>query len=467
MYQMNFEKPQAVHFIGIGGISMSGLAEILMKEGFSVSGSDAHESPLTKILEEKGAVVYIGQRAENITDKVEVVVYTAAIHPDNPEYAEAVRRGLPLLSRAELLGQIMKNYDQAIAIAGTHGKTTTTSMVSEVCMRAGLDPTITVGGMLHSIGGNIRIGSSACFIAEACEYTNSFLSFFPSIAVILNIREDHLDFFKDLDDIRASFRRFASLVPEKGLVVIGGEIDNWQGIVEGLPSQVVTFGFVNEEKGRQPGAFTYMADHVELLGEGGSRFEVWKKGELLGTFRLHVPGIHNVSNALAAIAVTDHLGVPVKEIAEGLSGYTGVERRFEKKGEKNGVAIYDDYAHHPDEIEATLRMANQVKKGTLWCVFQPHTYSRTKALLPEFAEALSLADEVILADIYAARETDTLGVSSEDIVRILQEKGKSARFLPTFPEIEKFIEEHARQNDMLITMGAGDVVKVGENLLAR
>ena len=462
MYQMNFKKPQAVHFIGIGGISMSGLAEILMKEGFTVSGSDAKESQLTEILREKGARICIGQRAENITDEVEVVVYTAAIHPDNPEYQEAVSRGLPLLSRAELLGQIMKNYDEAIAIAGTHGKTTTTSMVSEICLKADLDPTITVGGMLPSIGGNIRIGSSGCFIAEACEYTNSFLNFFPTIAVILNIREDHLDFFKDLQDIRNSFRRFAALTPERGLVVISGEIENLEEITEGLSCDVVTFG-LEEDGGKAK--YTYTAKDLAFHGEEGSSFMVLKKGEPFGSFRLKVPGRHNVANALAAIAVADRLGLSPETIAEGLYAYTGVDRRFQKKGERDGYVIYDDYAHHPDEIEATLRMANQVKKGKLWCVFQPHTYTRTKALLPEFAEALSLADEVILADIYAARETDTLGVSSEDIVRLLKEKGTSARYLPTFPEIEKFIREHCGQNDMCITMGAGDVVKVGENLL--
>ena len=459
MYQIDFKKPIAIHFIGIGGISMSGLAEILMREGFRVSGSDAHESELTEHLAAAGAKVMYGQAAANITDDMDLVVYTAAVHADNPEYAEVVRRGIPMMTRAELLGQIMKNYGEAIAISGTHGKTTTTSMVTEILLAAEKDPTISVGGILHSIGGNIRVGGPELFVTEACEYTNSFLSFFPTMEIILNIEADHLDFFKDLDDIRHSFRLFAEKLDEKGLLIINRDIKNYEEISGGLPCRVVTFGHSKESD--------YSAADITYDAFARPTFTLVEQGKAAGTITLGVPGEHNVYNALAAIAVSLENGISMDAIRVGLAHFTGTNRRFEKKGEVNGFTIIDDYAHHPHEIEATLKTAQNYPHKTLWCIFQPHTYTRTKAFLPQFAEALSLADKVILADIYAARETDTLGISSEDIVKLLKEKGKEAWYLPTFDEIEKFVMEHCTQGDLLITMGAGDVVNVGENLLAK
>ncbi len=459
MYQIDFNKPQTIHFIGIGGISMSGLAEILMDEGFTVSGSDAHRSELTEHLEKRGAVLYYGQKAENIRDGIDAVVYTAAIHPDNPELLEVQRRNIPLLTRAELLGQMMKNYKNAIAIAGTHGKTTTTSMVTEIFLQAEKDPTISVGGILHSIGGNIRVGGPEFFVTEACEYTNSFLSFYPTMAMILNIEEDHLDFFKDIHDIRNSFRLFAEKVPENGAVIINGDIENHTEITAGVKGRVITFGHGTEND--------YTADNITYDEYARPSFELVVRGEKKGRLTLGVPGEHNVYNALAAVAVSVENGLSYEVIAKGLASFTGTDRRFEKKGVFNGVTIIDDYAHHPQEIEATLTAARNYPHNRIWCVFQPHTYSRTKAFLSGFAEALSLADCVVLADIYAARETDTLGVSSEDIVQLLKKKGVDAWYLPTFPEIEKFILEHCIPGDLLITMGAGDIVKVGENLLSR
>lgn len=457
MYQIDFEKPQRVHFIGIGGISMSGLAEILLREGFAVSGSDAHESSLTDHLEACGAKVFYGQRAENIPGDTDVVVYTAAIHPDNAEYAEAVRRGLPMLSRAKLLGQMMKNYRQAVAIAGTHGKTTTTSMVTEILLAAKADPTVSVGGILHSIGGNIRVGGPELFVMEACEYTNSFLDFFPTIAVILNIEADHLDFFKDIDDIRHSFRRFAEKLPEDGLLIISSDIRDWQEITAGLGCRVVTVGSGADSD--------YSAADITYDSLAKPSFTLVKKGKRGRRLALGVPGEHNVYNALAAIAAAEALGISEDAVEKGLAGFAGTERRFEKKGEIGGVTIVDDYAHHPQEIEATLKAAKNYPHRKLWCVFQPHTYSRTKALLPEFARALSMADEVILADIYAARETDTLGVSSRDLAEKIEELGGNVHYFPTFDEIETFILENCVNGDLLITMGAGDIVKVGERLL--
>ena len=459
MYQIDFHTPLAVHFIGIGGISMSGLAEILLEEGFHISGSDAKESALTDALEKKGARIYYGQRASNISDSTDVVVYTAAIHPDNPEFARAKELGIPMLTRAELLGQIMRNYDTPIAVAGTHGKTTTTSMLSHILLKGDCDPTISVGGILPAIGGNIRVGQSETFLTEACEYTNSFLSFFPKISIILNMDADHLDFFKDIDDIRRSFRRFAELLPADGTLIINADTPEYQSITEGLSCQVITYGLENNAD--------YTASDITYDEFGHASFNVRYKGSDLGRCSLKVPGSHNVSNALSAVAAGRLLNLPWEVIAEGLLSFTGTDRRFQYKGTVGGVTIIDDYAHHPTEIEATLKAAANYPHRKVWCVFQPHTYTRTKALLPEFAQALTLADHVVLADIYAARETDTLGISSEDLADRIRELGTPCEYFPTFDEIENFLLENCTQGDLLITMGEGDVVNIGEQLLGK
>ena len=462
MYQINFKQPQAIHFIGIGGISMSGLAEILLDVGFPVSGSDPHPSPLTDHLANQGATIYSTQVAENITDDVRIVVYTAAIHPDNPEYKEAVRRELPMLSRADLLGQIMENYKNSIAISGTHGKTTTTSMISEILLGTDLDPTISVGGILPSIHGNIRIGAHSVFVTEACEYTNSFLSFYPTQEIILNIQEDHLDFFKDLEDIRHSFRRFEENLKKGGTLIINGQIDRLPELTAGLTGPVVTFGMTGTED--------YFATNITYNELGFPGFAIHKKNTdgsdiLLCQVQLQIPGDHNIANALAAAASADQLHVAPEQIAAGLSGFSGTDRRFEKKGELGGVTIIDDYAHHPQEITATLKAAARYPHRKIWCVFQPHTYTRTKAFLDDFAKALSMADEVVLADIYAARETDTLGISSKDLAERIAALGTSVHYFPSFDEIETFLLTNCIHGDLLITMGAGDVVKIGESLL--
>ena len=459
MYQINFESPVHVHFIGIGGISMSGLAEILLKEGFTVSGSDAKESELTDHLVSKGATVFYGQKAANIIPGIDVVVYTAAIHPDNPEFAEAVRQGIPMLTRAELLGQIMKNYHTAIGISGTHGKTTTTSMLSMIFMEAQKDPTISVGGILPEIGGNIRVGHSDLFLTEACEYTNSFLSFFPTVAVILNIEEDHMDFFKDLADIRNSFHRFAKLLPEDGLLVLNGEIAHPEEITEDVKARVVNYGLTGSED--------YTAKNISYDEKSCASFQLIRHGKEEGTVTLHVPGLHNVSNALASLTTSMELGITFEEACDGLSMFHGTDRRFQYKGEVNGFTIIDDYAHHPTEIAATLKAAANYPHKELWCVFQPHTYTRTKAFMHQFAEALSLADHIVLADIYAARETDTLGISSKTLQAEIEKLGKPCYYFSTFGEIEKFLLENCMHGDLLITMGAGDVLKIGENLLSK
>ncbi|MFQ7308445.1 MAG: UDP-N-acetylmuramate--L-alanine ligase [Mediterraneibacter sp.] len=457
MYKIDFQKPIRIHFIGIGGISMSGLAEILLEEGFTVSGSDAKESPLTRKLESEGAHICYGQKAENITDDIDCVVYTAAISRTNPELIEAVAHKIPMLTRAELLGQLMKNYDTPIAVSGTHGKTTTTSMISHILLEGKVDPTISVGGILKAIGGNIRVGSSETFLTEACEYTNSFLHFFPKISVILNIEEDHLDFFKDLEDIRHSFHQFAALLPSDGTLVINGEITDYPEIYQGLDCNVVTYG---------PSAdFDYSASDISYDEEGHVSFDLAKHGEKAGRITLSVTGDHNVSNALASIAVAELLDIPMDTIKKGLLSFTGTDRRFEYKGTFNGVTVVDDYAHHPTEIKATLKAAQHYPHNSVWCVFQPHTYTRTKAFFHEFAEALSHADHLVLADIYAARETDTLGISSADLAEEAAKLGTDSHYFPSFAEIESFLKENCRPGDLLITMGAGDIVTVGEDLI--
>ena len=457
MYQINFDSPVHVHFIGIGGISMSGLAEVLLQEGFTISGSDSQQSELTRHLEEKGATVFYGQTADNIKPGIDVVVYTAAIHPDNAEFAAARSAGIPMLTRAELLGEIMRNYKTAIAVAGTHGKTTTTSMISMILLEAQADPTISVGGILPEIGGNIRVGRSDLFLTEACEYTNSFLSFFPTVDVILNIEEDHLDFFKDLADIRHSFHRCAELLPAHGRLVMNGDIKTRDEITDSVDADLVTY--------KVSGEADYTASDITYDRQGCASFTLVHKGTPVGPVELHVPGIHNVSNALAALATTMELGFDFKTASEGLAIFHGTDRRFQYKGEVNGVTIIDDYAHHPQEIAATLAAAKNYPHKKLWCVFQPHTYTRTKAFLDQFAQALSAADEVVLADIYAARETDTLGISSADIAERIEKLGTKAHYFKSFDEIETFLLENCMHGDLLITMGAGDIVKVGENLL--
>ena len=457
MYTIDFKKPIHVHFIAIGGISMSGLAEILLKASFTISGSDSKKTNLTKKLEEMGAHIFYGQRAENITDDIDLVVYSAAIREDNPELKEARAQKLPVLTRAELLGQIMKNYKTPVAISGTHGKTTTTSMISQILLDADMDPTITVGGILKSINGNIKVGHSDYFITEACEYTNSFLSFFPKVGIILNIDADHLDFFKDIDDIRESFKKFANLIPEDGLLIINGDIEKYDYIIEGLKCKVITVGSKPHNN--------YRAENIEFNDRACATFDLMIDGKNTCSISLCVEGIHNVYNSLAAIAFAINYNIPVSNIQSGLMAFNGADRRFEYKGNLGGITIIDDYAHHPSEITATLEAAKKYPHKRIVCVFQPHTYSRTKALLKDFAKALSAADLVVLADLYAAREKNTFNISSEDLKNEIDKLGTRCYYFKTFDEIENFLLEKCIDDDLLITMGAGDVVNIGENLL--
>ncbi len=461
MYQIDFNKPIHIHFIGIGGISMSGLAKLLNSRGFTISGSDWHSSDLTKELESLDIQVFIGQQKENITNDIDLVVYTAAVKEDNEEFLAAKEAEIPLMPRSILLGQIMKQYPHAVGIAGTHGKTTTTSLLSALLLAGELDPTISVGGVLNLIGGNLRIGHSDYFVAEACEYTNTFLSLSPTDTIILNIEEDHLDFFKDLEEIRESFANYIALVPEHGTTYINGEIDDYTSVCEKAICHIETYG-ISEEK---PSPYTYTATNIVYNNAGCASFDFIANNQLLGRVQLGLVGKHNVSNSLPAIALALKYGVPMETIQTALPQFHGTKRRFEYKGTKNGFLIYDDYAHHPTEIRATLTSAKQCDHTRIITVFQPHTYTRTKALFHEFADALSLSDVIVMAEIYAARETNTLGVSSKALAEEIAKKGKEVYHFETFSEIEKFLLTFCSEGDLLITMGAGDIVSVADSLI--
>lgn len=460
MYNLDFNTPANLHFTGIGGISMSALAEIMISRGFTVTGSDSHESKITDHLESLGAKIFYNQVAGNISSDIDVLIYTAAIKQDNPELVKAKELGIPLLTRAEFLGQIMLNYPMAIGVSGTHGKTTTTSMLSQIMLEGNTDPTILVGGIMPAIHGNTRVGHSDKLITEACEYTNSFLSFKPNMAIILNVAADHLDFFKDLDDIKHSFRKFAELVPDDGFLVINSDIDNLEYFTDGLKCKVITVG-------SDPAKSDYSATNIEFDQFAKGSYDLVVNGEKSFHVALNVTGEHNIYNSLAAIAAAHAMGISDENIKAGLTQYGGTDRRFQYKGKVGDVTIIDDYAHHPDEITATIKTAKHYPHKKMWVVFQPHTYSRTKSLLPEFGKALKEADAVVLADIYAAREKDTLGVSSLDVKKEIEKYGTEVHYYPSFSEIENFLLESCSPGDLLITMGAGDVVKIGEHLLGK
>ena len=457
MYQLDFSNPIHVHFIGIGGISMSGLAEILLKENFKISGSDAKSSDIIDNLISMGAIVNIGQSKDNITDDIKLVVYTAAVHEDNPEYAECVRRNIPMLTRAQLLGQIMNNYKYSIAVSGTHGKTTTTSMLSQIFMEADTDPTISVGGILDSIGGNVRVGKSQFFVTEACEYTNSYHSLFPYISIILNVDADHLDFFSGIDEIIESFHTFAGNLPDNGHLIINGDMSCLSKVTDNISCNITTFGMSESN-------YYHPAD-IEADEQGHMNYTLVVNGEKQQRVHINIGGTHNVSNSLAAIAVSDILGIDRKHCLYGLSCFSGAHRRFELKGTLGNVTVIDDYAHHPTEIKATLTTAANTPHNELWVVFQPHTYTRTKALFDEFADALKGFDHVIIVDIYAAREKDTGLVHSKDLTSKIKELGTDARYFSSFADVENYLLKNCKKNDLLITMGAGDVYLIGEEML--
>lgn len=443
-----------IHFIGIGGISMSGLAQIALQNGFSVSGSDRSESNITGKLKKLGATVFIGHNKDNIKG-ADLIVHTAAVRDDNPEIIAAKESGISIINRAEFLGAIMKTYKNAAGIAGTHGKTTTTSMLAYALISADTDPTISVGGELDIIDGNIKTGASSYFVTEACEYTNSFLSFFPSVAVITNIDEDHLDFFSGIEEIIESFRKYAYLTKGIGSVVASGEDENVKKALKGTELDVKYYGIGKN--------FEYHAENL-VYKTGFPSFEIWHNDELLCNVTLKVPGRHNVLNALAVAAVCDIWGLDEKAYSKGICNFHGAKRRFEKKGEFSGATIMDDYAHHPTEIKATLNSAKEFEYNRLWCIFQPHTYSRTRTLWNEFVESFDAVDELIISDIYAAREKPDGVTRAENLVKDIAKRGIKVRYIEDLSKIEAVLRKELQANDLVFTMGAGNVVDIADNL---
>ncbi len=446
-----------VHFIGIGGSSMSGLAEILLSQGYKVSGSDIKSSKATQKLEKKGAEIFIGHSMDNITNP-DLVVYTVAVKEDNPEMIRSRQSGVPVIDRAELLGLIMKRHSFGIAVSGTHGKTTTTSMITTIMLEAGTDPTAHIGGELDCIGGNTRIGNSQFFITEACEYYSSFLKFFPYMAVILNIEVDHVDYFRDLQHIKDTFRSFISLVPADGYIIACADDENTLSVISDKSCNKITYGLKNSQA-------TWTARNITYNQLGCAAFEVLKEGNSLGSVSLSVPGPHNVSNALAAIAACHTCGCSMEDITTGLLKFGGSHKRFELKGLVDDIKVVDDYAHHPSEVKATLNAAANTVHNKIWCVFQPHTYTRTKAFMDEFSQAFGNADNVIVADIYAAREKDPGDVHSSMLAEKICEQGGNAMYIGDFQEIAQFLDKNAASGDLILTMGAGDIVRCGEMFL--
>ncbi len=457
MFFDNLKKGQHIHMIGIGGISMSGLAGILVKWDYKVSGSDLKPSSITEKLKKSGIEIFTPHDALNI-EGADAIVYTAAIKDDNPELVRAKQLGLPIIDRATLLGEITSIYPKTIAISGTHGKTTTTSMISVTMAEDNFDPTILVGGEVDSIGGNYRIGTSEFLITEACEYVESFLKFHPHAAVILNIESDHLDYFKDINHIKSSFEKFAGRVPQDGILVGNFDDSIVRNVLNNVNRKVISFSLDYKET-------DWLAENIITNTRGCAKFDALNRGEYKGTIQLCIPGVHNIYNALACIAICSYYGVDFKQIKSALEKFTGAKRRFEYKGTYNGITIVDDYAHHPSEVKATLEAAARQSHQSLWCIFQPHTYTRTKALLSEFSTAFESADKVIIIDIYAAREANTGQIHSKDLVKAVNEKTSNAVYAANFNEAAEMILNEASLGDLVLTMGAGDVYQIGEMIL--
>ncbi len=437
-----------IHMIGIGGISMSALAHMLMDFGYRVSGSDAKASNLTDDLAAAGAVIQIGQCAENI-EHPDLVCYTAAISEDNPELIKARSLKVPVIERAELLGALMQLYEYPIAIAGTHGKTTTTSMMSLVLLAANTNPTILVGGELPQIGGNFRLGDRKYLPFEACEYVESFLHFHPFLSIITNVEEDHLDYFSDIKHIISSFSKFASLTSPLGCNIVCSDDKNLSQVVQNVEKKVISYGL------KDPNA-DYTAQNIVLDNKGCATFAVVSRGKKVVDLTLSVAGEHNILNALAVTAAAEFLGLPMEAVKEGIQAFGGTKRRFEKVGTVNGCDIIDDYAHHPTEIKATLDAAKTMGYQRIWTVFQPHTFSRTKYLLDGFSKVLCLSDKVMIADIYPAREKYDGTIHACD----LAEKIPGSIYMSDMDAMVRYLKENLKEGDLLITMGAGDVNKI-------
>jgi len=453
---MNIRNYKKIFMSGIGGISMSGIALILKKWDFDVVGSDATSSIQTELLEKNGVKVFIGQKAENIDDNTDLFIYSAAIKEDNPEFVKARELNIEMVERGVFLGELTKLYDDTIGVAGTHGKTTTSSMLTCEFLEANLDPSIQIGSNLKQINGNYRVGSSKYFIIEACEYSNSFLNFKQRSAIVLNIDNDHLDFFGNIENTTKSFREYVSHLPEDGFLVLNKDDERVYSLKESTKAKIITVGKNNAD---------WSYKNISYDDNGFPSYDAYKNDSFVDRIELSVVGEHNIFNSLCSIAMADAYGISIEDCKKALKDYTGAQRRMEYKGTINGAKIYDDYGHHPTEIHAVLEALKNKKHNNLWVVFEPHTFSRLAQHLNEFADVLSDIDNVIITDIYAARETNTFGVSVEDLLKLLDGNGKNDLHISSFEEIVEYLKDNVKENDIIITLGAGNVTKIGDMLI--
>ena len=451
------KKYKKIHMIGIGGISMSGIAEILVNWGFTVTGSDFCQSETTDTLISRGINVCIGHNI-NLVSNADLVVYSAAIKQDDPEIIEAKKLNIPIIERADFLGELTRCFENTIAISGTHGKTTTTSMVSLCFIEALLDPTIQVGANLKQINGNYKIGNSENFIIEACEYVESFLKFSPKSEIILNIDNDHLDYFKNFDNIKNAFIKYVKLLPDDGFLILNADDDNCLLLNKYTNAKCITYGINNKNA-------NFIANNIIFDNNGFAEFDVIYNNKFFTHIKLSIPGKHNVLNCLACIALCNEYNISTETMKNALLKFTGANRRFEYKGNINGASIYDDYAHHPTEITATANSLKNKTYNNSWVVFQPHTYSRTIELLDDFAQSLLNFDNIIIIDIYAARETNTYGVTSQDLCKKIVSLGGNAIYIHSFSECVSYLKNNLKTDDILITLGAGTVTEIGPMLL--
>ena len=451
------KKYNKIHMVGIGGVSMSGIAEILVNWGFTVTGSNNVENETTKKLEKSGIKIIIGHYAQNVVGS-DIVVHTAAVKEDNIELQSAKNLGIPTIERADFLGEITRCYQDTITVAGTHGKSTTTSMVSLCFIEANQDPSIQVGADLSQINGNYKVGNSEHFIIESCEYVESFLKFSPKSEIILNIDNDHLDYFKTFENIKNAFIKYVKLLPSDGILVVNGDDKNCLDLPQYTHARALTYGITNKN-------VDFFAVNIVFDNDGFPEFDVYSHDKFYERIKLHIPGMHNVLNALGCIALCNEYGLNSTDIKNGLAKFTGVGRRFEFKGKVNNASVYDDYGHHPTEIIATAKALMNKKYNESWVVFQPHTYSRTKLLMDDFAKALLNFDNIIILDIYAARENNTFNVSSEDLANKIKLLGKNALYIKDFDECVSYLKSHVKENDIIITQGAGTVTEIGGKLV--
>lgn len=451
----NIKKYKKIHMIGIGGISMSGIAEILVNWGFEVSGSNNVDSEILHILNEAGIKTFIGHDAQNLDNEhPDCVVFTAAISKDNPELVRAHELGIPVIERSDFLGELTRCYENTIAISGTHGKTTTTSLVSLCFIEALQDPSIQVGAIINDIGGNYRVGNSENFIIEACEYVESFLKFSPKSEIILNIDNDHLDYYKNMDNVKNAFIKYVKLLPEDGHLIINADDELCLDLPIYSKAPAIKYGIENED-------VDFSAQNIAFDDNGFPEFDCYKYNEFFAHFKLSIPGRHNILNALACIALCDSYGINKDAMISALQKFSGADRRFQFKGILNGAKVYDDYGHHPTEVAATAKALKNKKFNKSWVVFQPHTYSRTFNLLDDFANALLSFDNIIVTDIYAARETNTYNISSKDLVNAIIELGKNAIYIPSLEYCASYLKDNVKENDIVLTLGAGTVTDIG------